>query len=75
MATNTLDELLKLPPDERAELALALWESLEDIDREADFALSDDQYAELDRRMAEHLADPGSSVSWEEVRRELREAR
>ena len=75
MTTSTLDELLKLPPHERIELALALWESLDDADREADFALSDEQYAELDRRMADHLADPGSSVSWEEVRRELREAR
>ena len=75
MTTTTLDELLKLPAHDRIELALALWESLNDADREADFALSDEQYLELDRRMAEHLADPGSSVSWEEVRRELREAR
>ena len=72
MASVILEELLKLPPDERAELALALWESLQDADREAEFALSDEQYAELDRRMAAHIADPGSSVSWDEVRRRLK---
>jgi putative addiction module component (TIGR02574 family) len=75
MTTSTLDSLLKLPPHERVELALALWESLSDADRDASFALTDEQHAELDRRMAEHLADPGSSVPWDEVRRELRQAR
>ena len=72
MATSTLEELLKLPPSERVELALALWESLTDADREAEFALSAEQYAELEREMADHLADPGSSVPWEHVRRKLK---
>lgn len=71
MTTNTLDELLKLPPNERIELALGLWESLADADREAEFALSAEQYSELDRELAEHLADPGSSVPWAKVRRKL----
>ena len=64
MAT-TLEDLLRLPPSERAELALALWESLTDADRDAQFTLSEDQKAELDRRFAEHLADPDSAVAWE----------
>ena len=72
MASNTLDELLKLPPNERVELALALWESLAGTDREAEFVLSAEQHAELERRMAEHLANPGSSVPWEEVRQKLK---
>ena len=71
MTTSTLDELLKLPPNERIEIALRLWESLADADREAEFALSAEQYSELDRELAEHLAHPGSSVPWDQVRRKL----
>ncbi len=67
MASNTLDELLQLPPKERAELALALWESLTVAEREAEFALSAEQQAELERR----VADPGSAVPRDEVRRKL----
>jgi putative addiction module component (TIGR02574 family) len=50
--------LLKLPPSERADLALALRESLSDADRAAEVALSPEQESELDRRLAEHSADP-----------------
>lgn len=71
MMPNTLSELLKLPADERIEIALALWESLDDAQREAELALSPEQAAELDRRLAEHLANPGSAIPWEEVRRKL----
>lgn len=71
MMTNTLSELLKLPSRERAELAMALWESLSDSEREAELALTPEQAAELDRRLAEHLANPGSAIPWEEVRRKL----
>lgn len=73
MASNTLDELLKLPPNERVELALALWESLAGADRDAEFTLSAEQHVELERRMGEHLVDPGSSVPWEEVSRKLKD--
>jgi putative addiction module component (TIGR02574 family) len=72
MASRTLDDLLKLPPSERADLALALWESLSDADRAAEVALSPEQESELDRRLAEHTADPTSAVPWEEVRRRLK---
>jgi putative addiction module component (TIGR02574 family) len=71
MLSDTLDELLKLPPDERVELALALWESLDDHDREAEVALRPEHRLELDRRFAAHLDDPGSAVPWEVVRRKL----
>lgn len=73
MASNTLEELLKLPPDERVDLALALWESLAGADREAEFSLSAEQHTEFERRIGEHRADPGSSVPWEEVRRKLKD--
>ena len=71
MLSNTLAELLKLPAGERVELAMALWESLTGAEREAELALSPAQEAELDRRLAEHIANPGSAIPWDEVRRKL----
>lgn len=71
MESSTLSQLLKLSADDRAELAMALWESLSDSERETDLALTDAQAAEIDRRWAEHLANPGSAVPWSEVRRKL----
>ena len=71
MTEETLNALLKLSPDERAEIAMALWSSLEDPDLEASFALEPEQVAELERRLSEHLADPTSAVPWEDVRRRI----
>jgi putative addiction module component (TIGR02574 family) len=72
MATDILDELLKLPPAERVEIAMALWESLSPAEQEAEFRLTPEQEAELDRRWAEHQSDPGSAIPWEVVERELK---
>jgi putative addiction module component (TIGR02574 family) len=71
MLSNTLATLLKLPAKDRIELAMALWESLADEEREAELVLTPEQEAELDRRLNEHLANPGSAIPWEEVRRKL----
>jgi len=75
MPSSNLANLLKLPADERAELAMALWDSLTDEERESELELSSDQKAELDRRSAEHLANPESAIPWEEVRRKLRDGK
>ena len=72
MATDILDELLKLPASERADLALALWESLTDAEREAEVVLTSEQKAELARRLAEHEADPSSAIPWEVIERKHR---
>ncbi len=71
MLRNTLAELLKLSARERAQIAMALWESLTDSEREAEFVLTPEQEAELDRRLADHLANPSSAISWDDVRRKL----
>ena len=75
MATDILDELLKLQPNERIEIANALWDSLSDAEHDATFVLSPELKAELDRRWAEHVADPDSVMPWEEVRKRLRNRR
>lgn len=71
MLSNTLAELLRLPANQRVEIAMALWESLTEAEREAEFALTPEQEAELDRRLAEHVANPGSAIPSDEVRRRL----
>jgi putative addiction module component (TIGR02574 family) len=71
MLANTLAELLKLSARERVEIAMALWENLTDTEREAELALTPEQEAELDRRLAEHIANPASAIPWDEVRRKL----
>jgi putative addiction module component (TIGR02574 family) len=73
MASSPLGQLLKLPAADRAELAIALWESLSDSEREGAFELTEEQRAELDRRWTEHLANPGTAIPWSEVRRKLLE--
>ena len=72
MSPTDLTQLLKLPPGERADLAMVLWESLTEGERDTELSLDPDQRAELDRRWAEHLGDPGSAVSSDAVRRKLR---
>lgn len=71
MPASPLAELLKLPAGDRAELAMALWESLTDAERDGAFEQSDADRAQLDRRWAEHLENPDSAVPWSNVRSKL----
>jgi putative addiction module component (TIGR02574 family) len=71
MQSSPLAQLLKLPPGDRAELAMALWESLTEVEREGELGLTDEQRAQLDRRWTEHIENPGSAVPWSDVRRKL----
>ena len=69
----TFSELLKLPVGERAELAMALWDSLSEADREGERGLTPEEGQELDRRWMDHLQRPESSIPWDDVRRRLKE--
>ena len=71
MPTASLPELLSLPAKERAELAIALWDSLSDAQRQSELSLTAEQSAELDRRWAQHLASPETALAWGDVRRRL----
>jgi putative addiction module component (TIGR02574 family) len=71
MPSSPLSELFKLPPETRAQLAMALWESLPEAEREGQLVLTPEQEIELDRRWAEHVRNPDSAIPWEEVRRKL----
>ena len=49
---------------------MALWASLDDASRGMELALTPEQITELDRRFAEHQANPASARSWEPRREE-----
>ncbi len=71
MPTTPVSALLKLPASERAAIAMALWDSLTDAERDAELVLTPEQELELDRRWAAHLEDSASAIPWSEVRRQL----
>jgi putative addiction module component (TIGR02574 family) len=70
---SSLSELLKLFAGERAGLAMALWESLSEAEREGEFELTPEEGEELDRRWLDHVQRPDSSTRWDDVRRRLME--
>jgi putative addiction module component (TIGR02574 family) len=59
----------QLGVDERLALIEALWDSIP-ADESA-IPVTDAQRAELDRRLADHEANPNDVVSWDEVRASL----
>jgi putative addiction module component (TIGR02574 family) len=61
-----LDEVLRLPLAERLRLVEALWDSI--AADSAALPLTGAQRAELDRRLAEHEANPDDVVSWEDIK-------
>ena len=69
----SLSELLKLPAGERADLAMALWESLSEAGRKGEHELTPGEAAELDRRWMEHVQWPQSAIPRDDVRRRLME--
>jgi putative addiction module component (TIGR02574 family) len=71
MLRDTVAKLLDLPATERVDIAMALWDSLTPAEQEAEFDLTIEQRAELDLRLAQHIADPASAIPWDEVRRKL----
>jgi len=68
MNAQLLDQARKLDVDEQIELVEALWDNI--IEHNAVPPLTVAQMAELDRRIADHEANPDDVVSWEEVKAE-----
>ena len=67
------DEFRKLSLAERLELLEELWDSIAaDCEREP-FPLSDEQRADLERRLTEADADPAGGAFWEEALERIRQ--
>lgn len=64
------DQAMQLPPEERLELGYDLIESVPEADD--NFELTEEQKAEIERRMAEHERDPSSAIPLEEFMARLR---
>ena len=71
MAAKPIAELLQLPMADRVALAMALWDSLDEVDRSEALPLDGELCAELDRRWAAHLPNPTAAVPWDQVRHQL----
>jgi putative addiction module component (TIGR02574 family) len=67
MSYNT-EELLKLPVIERYDIALALWESIED--EELPITAEERAFAEM--RLQEHLNNPKDVIKWEDARAQIK---
>ena len=68
MTKTSLADLLTLSPAERLQLAQDLWDSLP----EEAVPLTEEQVRELERRLADHDANPEAAIPWREVRDRLR---
>lgn len=72
MRTNPHFDFSQLSASDRIDLALDLWERLDDDERDAAFPMTPDLAAELDRRVAEMDADGDPGQRWDEVVVEIR---
>jgi putative addiction module component (TIGR02574 family) len=66
MNTHLLQQASVLDVDEQIELVEAIWNGI--VSCGAVPSLTEAQKTELDRRLADHLANPNDVVSWSEVK-------
>jgi len=66
MNTQLLQQAIVLDIDEQIELVEAIWDSI--VSRGTAPALTETQKTELDRRLADHLANPNDVIPWSEVK-------
>ena len=69
MKPITLDEVLQLPIPERIRIVEAIWDSIADTPEAVE--LTDEQMAELDRRLDDLEKNPDSGSTWDEVRKRV----
>jgi putative addiction module component (TIGR02574 family) len=69
---TALSEITQLSVDERLAIVGAIWDS---IDERTPLELTASDRAELDRRLEQVDRNPDSGVSWDELKRQLRNDR
>lgn len=69
---KTLDELRKLPIEQRIQLVEDLWDTIADDTVGKSLAVSPELAEELDRRLQEYRSDPDSARPVEDVLSRLR---
>jgi putative addiction module component (TIGR02574 family) len=73
MSSNVLEEALRLPVPERIGLVQAIWDSV--VAESTEVAVTGEQKAELDRRLADLELRPGAEQPWEAVLASLERSR
>ena len=71
MTRAGVKELLKLPPEERLEIAQVLWESVEPEDEVRFVSIPEWQRRILEERLEDLDRNPEDEQSWDEVRAEI----
>lgn len=66
MNTRLLQQARVLGVDEQIELVEAIWDGI--VSRGVAPSLTEAQKMELDRRLADHLANPNDVIPWSEVK-------
>ncbi len=66
MKTRLLQQARVLGVDEQIELVEAIWDGI--VSRGVAPSLTEAQKMELDRRFADHLANPNDVIPWSEVK-------
>lgn len=70
MIPTQLEQILNLSVEERIQPVEAIWDSI--ADNPEALPATEAQRAELDRRLAAHVRDPGAARPWSQVRDELK---
>lgn len=68
MNTQLLDQARKLSVEERVELVEAIWDTI--AEQGAQLPITAAQKAQLDRRLADHEANPDDVIPWTEIKTE-----
>lgn len=71
MGTITKAEILSLSVSEHIQLAEDIWDTIAEVPEA--ISLSDDEKAELDRRLDAYHKDPAVGSPWEAVRWKIRD--
>ncbi len=75
MTKSQVEELMRLPPEERLEVAQLLWESVTPEDETRFLPIPAWQGQLLEERLADLDRNPGDEQTWESVKAELWPAR
>jgi len=70
MSKINLDEILRLPVEDRIDLVEQIWDSVA-ADADA-LPITPEQREELDRRLEDHERNPNDVVEWSVVRERIR---
>ena len=68
--TTTLKEITSLSIEDRIDLVQAIWDSIAAEQAYPD--LTEAQQQEIDRRIADHEANPDNILTWQEIKASLK---